>query len=209
MKCRGWIFITLFYLFIYFFVSQRLPDRRTSVYTIAVWSLTLTSPTPWWCGDGLFSTASTCSSRVSSSPLWPYSSSFCPLTPERRSHWVRNTHSSANLKLLEATGSTNQLFRAIIVPLVLFSSSCFTIFPHLAFFLFSEGPCLGWGCYLWLLFASGHTQTYGISLVWPHFSAEVKSSASSIVGSLYIAKLHTELTSSELLFEFSDELFHF
>lgn len=29
----------------------------------------------------------------------------------------------------------------------------------LAFF-FSEGPCVRWGCYLWLLCASGHTYTH-------------------------------------------------
>lgn len=53
-----------------------------------------------------------------------------------------------------------QLFSTIIRHLVLlFISGCFTIFYICLSFFFSEGPCVGWGCYLWLLCASGHTHT--------------------------------------------------
>lgn len=77
---------------VFCFVSQRFRDGRTSVTTIAARSRILTSPSPWWCGDGPSTTASTCSSRVSWSPFWPCSSSCCPLTRGRRSHWVGNTN---------------------------------------------------------------------------------------------------------------------
>lgn len=75
-------------------VTQRFQDRRTSVSTTAARSRILTSPSPWWCGDGPSTTASTCSSRVSWSPLWLCLSSFCLLTLGRRSHWVRSTHTN-------------------------------------------------------------------------------------------------------------------
>ena len=72
------------------FVCQRSQVGWTSASTTAVRSHTLTSPSPWWCGDEPSTTASTCLSPVSWSPLWLCSSSCCQLTLEKRSHWVRS-----------------------------------------------------------------------------------------------------------------------
>lgn len=52
--------------------------------------------------------------------------------------------------------SINQLLSAIIRPFVL--GWLLLYFLHLPLF-FLKGPCVGWGCYLWLFWASGHTHT--------------------------------------------------
>lgn len=52
--------------------------------------------------------------------------------------------------------SINQLLSTIIRPFVL--GWLLLHFLHLPLF-FLKGPCVGWGCYLWLSCASGHTYT--------------------------------------------------
>lgn len=52
--------------------------------------------------------------------------------------------------------SINQMLSTIITPFVL--GWLLLYFLHLPLF-FLKGPCVGWGCYLWLVCASGHTHT--------------------------------------------------
>lgn len=96
---------------------QRSQGEGVSVFTNAVMSLTLISRSLWWCADGRYTTASTCSSRASWSLLWLCSSSFCLPTLERRSHWVwgTQTHKYINKLAVQAWGRESPPFCSMIL----------------------------------------------------------------------------------------------